>query len=52
MNASYNKLHALRRRGLATALVSIALLAVSAPTLLASNPVTTSACQGSGACGV
>jgi hypothetical protein len=51
MNALNTKLHALRLRRVATALISVALLAVSAPTLLAGNPVTTSACQGAGSCG-
>lgn len=51
MNASYTKLHALRRRGLGTALVSVALLAVSAPaTLNAGTATTRVACQA-GFCG-
>ena len=50
MNASTIKLNALRRSGLAAVLVSVALLAVSAPTL-ADNAPTSSACQSSGYCG-
>jgi hypothetical protein len=48
MNASYTKLNALRRRGIATALISVALLAVSAPaTLNAGGASTPLACQPS-----
>jgi hypothetical protein len=50
MNASTIKLTALRRSGLAAVLVSVALLAVSAPTL-GDNTPTSSACQSSGYCG-
>ena len=46
MNASTIKLTALRRSGLTAVLVSVALLAVSAPTL-ADNAATSSACQSS-----
>jgi len=48
MNASTNKLS---RTRLASVLLSVALLAVAAPTLVAGNPATTSACQGSSQCG-
>jgi hypothetical protein len=48
MNASTNKL---RRTRLASVLLSVALLAVAAPTLVAGNPATTSACQGGSQCG-
>jgi hypothetical protein len=51
MNSSTIKLNALRRSGLAAVLVSVALLAVSAPTLALDNPATSSACQSSGHCG-
>lgn len=47
MNVSTIKLK-LRRSELAAVLVSVALLAVSAPTLAVDNPATSSACQGSG----
>ena len=48
MNASTTKLHTLRRRGLATVLVSLALLAVSAPAALnAGGETTPLACQPS-----
>jgi hypothetical protein len=47
MNTLTTKLHALRRRGLATVLLSVALLAVSAPaTLGVGNAATPLACQG------
>jgi hypothetical protein len=49
MNASYNKLHALRS-GLAAALVSFALLAVSAQATLNAGATTRVACQA-GFCG-
>jgi hypothetical protein len=52
MNAFNTKLTALRRRGLATALVSVALLTISATaTLGAGNAATPLACQGGGWCG-
>jgi hypothetical protein len=48
MNASTTTL---RRTRIASVLLSLALLAVAAPTLVAGNPATTSACQGSSQCG-
>jgi hypothetical protein len=48
MNASTNTL---RRTRIASVLLSVALLAVAAPTLVAGNPATTSACQAGGQCG-
>jgi hypothetical protein len=52
MNVSTTKIRALRHRGLATALVSIALLAVSAPaTLGVGNAAIPLACQGGSQCG-
>jgi hypothetical protein len=52
MNISTTKLQAFRRRGLATALVSLALLAVSSTaTLGLGNAATAVACQGGGWCG-
>jgi hypothetical protein len=50
MNASTIKLTALRRSGLAAVLVSVALLAVSAPNLALENAATSSTCQST-ACG-
>ena len=51
MNTSTSKLNALWRTRIATVLLSVALIAVSAPTMVAGNPATTSACQGSSQCG-
>ena len=48
MNASTNTL---RRTRIASVLLSVALLAVAVPTLVAGNPATTSACQSGGQCG-
>jgi hypothetical protein len=49
MNALKHRLHPLR--AVSGVLLSVALLAVSAPTLLADNPARPLACQASGHCG-
>ena len=50
MNALKHRLRPLR--AVSAVLLSVALLAVSGPTLLADNPPTPLACQGSSSCGM
>jgi hypothetical protein len=49
MNALKHRLRPLR--AVSAVLLSVGLLAVSAPTLVSDNPPTPLACQGSSACG-